>query len=65
MSKVRIERGLKEKNTPVNTDFFFIVDSENGEMVRYILWSDMVTLLSGGGSGLTHGQVMARISLGL
>jgi hypothetical protein len=44
--------------------FFFIGDSENGDMVRYILWDDMVALLSGGGSGLTHGQVMTRVSLG-
>lgn len=65
MNDTRIVRGLKEKDTPVNNDFFFIGDSESGDMVRYILWDDMVALLSGGGSGLTHGQVMARISLGI
>jgi hypothetical protein len=113
-----LNRSLQEKNTPVNDDYFFIADSANGELVKYILWSDIVSLLSGGvsdgdkgditvsgagtvwtidngavtaaktsitgtpdgtkylrddfswqtvtgGSGLTHGEVMGRISLGI
>ena len=49
MTSTRLVRGLKEKDTPVSNDFFFIADSANGDMIRYILWSDIVSLLSGGG----------------
>jgi len=57
MNDTRIVRGLKEKDTPVNNDFFFIGDSENGDMVRYILWSDIVSLLSGGVSDGDKGDI--------
>jgi hypothetical protein len=57
MNKVRIERGLKDKPVPVSTDRFFILDSENGGILREILWSDLVAAIGGGGSGLTQQQV--------
>lgn len=57
MNDTRIVRGLKEKDTPVNNDFFFIGDSENGEVVKYILWSDIVALIGSSGGGLTQQQV--------
>jgi hypothetical protein len=42
-------RRLREKNSPDNTDQFFFSDSSNDENIVYIEWSDLVSLLSGGG----------------
>lgn len=62
MSRTYIDRSnIKEKPTPVNDDYFFINDSESGNMIRYILWSDIVTLLSSSGTGLTQQQVEGLI----
>lgn len=46
-------RRLNEKSVPVNDDTMIIIDSESGEMIRYIKWSTLVTLLSGGASAFT------------
>ncbi len=65
MSGTLLERGLKEKPVPVSADALFIMDSENGMVTKYILWDDVVAAIGGSGGGLTHPQVMARVSLGL
>lgn len=43
------DRKIKYKPIPVSEDQFFISDSENENVVKYIEWSDLVSLLSGGG----------------
>jgi hypothetical protein len=52
-----VNRRLKEKAVPDNNDTFFIVDSEVGDEVKYILWSDIVSLLSGGVSDGDKGDI--------
>ena len=63
MSQTLLERGLKEKPVPVSADALFIMDSDNGMVTKYIEWDDLVAAIGGGG-GLTHPQVMSRVSLG-
>ena len=52
-----INRGIKEKATPVTGDVFYFSDSENINFIRYIEWSDLVALLSGGVSDGDKGDI--------
>lgn len=62
MSRTLLDRGLKEKAVPVSADALYIIDSENGDVVKFIQWDDVVAAIGGGpGGGLTQSQVEGLI----